>query len=328
MKFHLPTLLVCVMVLASSSAGSSQAADSTEYKQFVRVLPFIMKSINANQQSNANKAERVHESEFVAPWNLAPFDQSEIDVFIGKLKSESTFEIKEARGDYLNLNIYSTLQNFREEPKLKKEFNNIFIEISNFNIVNENNEEIYLADKVNMLQPKQGGKQKVTMQGAQFNTLIPISKDHTTISGSIDLAIKQKSEFVYKEFSKDDAPTTSDLNGVPVDLIQLNGNQAIFRSATKIENLKIISVNGEDKKHNQSSYTQLPEKIYLKAKEDNLTEEEITEFVKAYSMEDFNNKQNLPTMIIFESSGDIGKVYLYQVVKEEERGKCMLNIKL
>lgn len=327
MNFHKTTFII-LLLFCFSNKVSSQTVDSSEYKQFKRILPFVIKSINENIETKSLEAERVQESEFIAPWELSPFDQSEIEVFLNKLKSDCVFETKEARGDYVNLNIYTTFQNFREEPKLKKEFENLIIEISNFDIVNENNEDIYLADKANILQPKLNGRQQVTMQGAQFNTLIPISKNHSNVSGSVEVMIKQKSEFIHQEFSKDDTPMSTEINGVAIDLVQLTGNQAIFRSATKLNDLKLISVNGDNKKHKQSSLTQLPEKIYLKAIEESLSEDDITEFVQAYSMEQFNNKHNEPTMIIYESSGNIAKVYMYQVSKEEERGKCVLNIKL
>lgn len=321
--------LLLFISISSINSAFSQSTDSTEFKQFKRILPFILKNLNADGQAGISKKEQVQDDEFVAPWDMKQFDESQIQDFVHKLKSDSKYEVKEAwRGDNLNLNIYSTLQDFRQEPELKKEFRNIIIELSNFNIFNEKGEDIYLEGNKNAMQPKQAGKQQITMQGAQFNCLIPISKSHTSLNGSVDLTIHEKSDFVFKEIARNEKPFDFNLNGVSVELLSIEDNTAYFKSDNKIDDLKMTSVNAENRKHNQTSILQLPESIYLKGKEDNLTEEGISDFVDKYSMEEFNNKTSEPTIIIYQSSGDIGKVYLFQITKMTERGKCTLNFKL
>ena len=311
------------------TAGISQSVDSTEYKQFKRMLPFIIKSIAAGDQTASNEMERVEKKEFVAPWKMDQFDESQIKEFVQKLQADSKYELKEARrGDNMNLNIYATLQNFRDEPELKEEFKNIIIEISNFKILNEKGEDIYLEGNKNALQPKLDGRQQIKMQGAQFNCLIPVSKNYANVNGSIDLTIQEKSDFVFQELSKSDEATSFDFNGTSMELIKIEGNKAFLRSDGKVDNLKMLSVNGENRKHNQTSVLSIPEKIYLKAQEENLSEEGITAFVDEYSMEDFNSQKNEATIMVFQSSGNIGKLYLYQITKMMERGKCTLNFSL
>lgn len=314
-------------LFSANSSAYCQEVDSSDYKIFKRTLPFIMKSINADDRSG-NAAERVSKDDFVAPWDLKKFEDAQINKFISILTSESNFELKEGRGDYTNLNIYATLQDYKLEPKVNKQFENIFIEISNFNIVNGAGENIYLSERNNILQPKNKGIQKVTMQGAQFNCLIPVTKDQTSLSGSIDLSIKEKGDFIHKGFSSNGAPEKFELNGNSFEFIKIEGNRAYFKSMQKVENLKFVSTNGDNKKHNQSSTIQLSEKVYLKALEENLSEDKIKDFVDTYSLEEFNNMKNEATMIIYQSSGDIDKVYLYQIAKFTERGKCTLNFKL
>ena len=311
------------------TAGIAQTVDSTEYKQFKRILPFVIKNISAGDQSTTNEMERAEKKEFVAPWQMNQFDESQIKDFVQKLQTESKYELKEARrGDNMNLNIYSTLQNFREEPELKEEFKNIIIEISNFKILNEKGENIYLKDNKNALQPKLDGRQQITMQGAQFNCLIPVAKNYTNVKGSIDLTIQEKSKFVFQELSKSDTASNFDFDGTNMELIKIEGNKAYLRSASKVDDLKMLSVNVENRKHNQTSVLSIPEMIYLKAQEENLSEEDITAFVDEYSMEDFNSQKDEATIMIFQSSGNIGKLYLYQVAEMQERGKCTLNFSL
>lgn len=327
MKILKSASFVIAFVFAFCFNAQCQEIDSSEYLFFKRYVPYTIKHINTYDKSKVLENTRVRDSKYVTPWDLKTISDDEINTFVEKLKTETKISVKEGRGEYSNINLVCNLQDFRVEPTLRKEFQNIIVEISEFNLLNENSEDIYLAERNNILQPSSNGVQKTGLQGAQFNALVPIFLNYTSINGSVKLTIKEKKDFVYKEFSKDVEAKEFELNGQTLELVHINFSQAIFRSNKKLSGLKIHSTDVNNFKHTQSSIAQLPAAIYDLGLKEDLSDEEIKSFIDNFSYEDFINEEQ-DYILIYESSGMINSLFVYFIGEMEERGSCTLDIKL
>jgi len=320
-------IVLILSFLTSISSPIAAQVDSIEFKQFKTYLPYIMKAIKKNSESLSVKEEKIQDEEYIPIWELKNFTQKEIVSMLNNLENKSKMSIDSLAKTYDEINIICNLPDFNAQPKLKQEFRNLSIEISAFNINNEDSENIYFDSIHNAFQPKINDRQQVIMQGSQFNALIPIRENYSAVYGDIILTIKEKQDYSYKRITTKDIGIQFEMNDIEIECLSINGYRAMFKINQKNDRLEFTSINSEGKKHVQNAASYIPTKVYYKSIEKNLTEEEIKSFASNYSYEDFIDK-NQSYILTYESSGNISELHFFIAKETKERGSCNLKIKL
>lgn len=319
--------LTIALILSFSKGVYCQKDDAVDFERFKKMLPFLMQGIQKQATEAKPVIDRAQRTECALPWEMKTFSESEIKSIIEKLENNAAFKIIENKDGSGKLNLICNFQDFKTEPKLKKEFQNLIIEISEFNIKDEKGVDIYLAKKKNILQPKKDGIQKLILQGAQLNAFIPISLNYNSVSGSIKITVKEKQDFSFKEISKAERNIQFQISNQEMELIEIKKNKAVFRVSQKQKGLKIFSTNELNQKHVRGSTLFIPENIYLESMKPNLTKADFELFAKEYSIDEYRKDQQ-SYMCFYETSGTIEKIYVYRSNELVEKGTCTIDIKL
>lgn len=318
-------LILCIFFGLTSSLQAQ--IDSTSYKQFKTFLPFILEAISSKKDSLVEKKERVQEVEYIPIWEIEKFTKNEIQDILNVLETKSDISIIKDENLGTSINIISNLQDFKITPKLKQEFRNLSIEISNFNITNQDSEDIFDDQKRNYIKPITEGVLLVRMQGAQLNTRIPIKNTFESIKGDVTLKLQEKQNYTHKIITTDDIGTKFSFKETEIECLSLNGYISMLKLNNKVDGLQIVSINENGKKHIQKVISYIPLKVYEKSLQANLTEDEIKYFADNYSYEDFSN-ENQSYILTYESSGNIAELHLCVANKIKVRGECKLKIDL
>lgn len=325
-KRTISTVLILLVTLVIPSVGFCQNADSIAYVGFKRILPFVIKNLDQNKTTPDNLITKVGDTKHVPLWDIKEFEEEENQKILNTLESNTTYSVQSKSGQKDEINLVCHLQDFDLDPVLKRAFQRYYVELSNFDIKNEKGEAVYLNNIKNKRQPKKDVIKKVTLQGAQFNAQIPISKHYNTLNGSVDFELIAYTDIAYKLLSIEDKGKPFEVNDFSFELVKIELNQAVVQVSQKIDDLQWFSTNELGQMYREGSVTQIPENIYRISLESDLTEADIKLFVDNYTFEDYSNKDQ-PHILIYKASGAITNLGLFQSGTRTV-GKGRLNFKL
>ena len=320
-------LILAISFLIVNSNLLIAQNDSTEFKKFKAFLPFVMKAIKNSNNELTDKEDMIQKSAYLPVWKINQISQKETDEILNTLETKSQFSIIKGNKSYSELNIISNLQDFNSNPQFNQKLSNLIIEISNFNITNESSQNLYIDSIQNVFQPKINGRQNISLQGAQFNALIPINTTETSLNGEVTLTIREKQDFDHQTLTANEVGETFTLRNTNFECLSIRGNRAMFKINQKIVGLEYVTLNKDGKKHIHCTSSYIPANIYYKSLEEGLTEEGINSYTKDYSYEEFINEQQ-PYILAYESSGEISEIHLFIANEKKEIGSCKLKISL
>lgn len=319
--------LVCCILMSAVSISTAQKPDSLEYEAYKRILPMLMKGIKMKNDAQTTVESMVEKNDHIPYWELETFDQSDIDNMISILENNAEITLNPLTDSTASITIFCQLQDFDVNSKLRLEFQNLVPILSNINLTNQDGDNIYISTSTNLDKRSTDTEQYIILQGAQMYTKLVVKQNNASIQGTVDITIKEKQNFDYHVVTKNDISQAFEIANQSVALLDFYSNRATFSSPKKINDLKFVSTNADNKKHVTTSILQLPERIYRKALEENLTDEDVKNFVETYTYEECAN-ENQPYITIYEASGEIDALSLFQATEEITKGSTTLNINL
>ncbi|MBO0589906.1 hypothetical protein I2486_00665 [Cellulophaga sp. E16_2] len=315
------TTLLLLLSICVSNICFGQEKDSLEFKRFKKFLPYVIKGIQDEKQSNDNINEKTA-GLFNKPWLINKLDIQEAENIATSLASNNIVSIEKNHSGIWNLDIFSILNTSISTELTSASIDllpNIFVEILDTELNDSSGNSVIDvgADEKNI---------KSSFNNRSINLTIPLNGEYKNVNGTIDISINEFVEVFFKEFKKVDKNIKFNLGKIDrIELIKIEKNRAYLLLPSKLSEIEIIPTNKVDEIFSEKAKLTVPKTIYEFSKNKNLTDESIKNFVNDLSYDDaYNNEQ----IVVIETNGVIENLYVFIKSNSKRLSKATMEIKL
>lgn len=321
------TSILLIFFLTISSTLFAQKKSEIELNQFKQFVPFLIKGISENKTDIVS--EKLNQRTiglFQKPWLTKKINKEITQKVISSIVKNVNFNVEKDYREKWSLNFYSKIDTnsvIKDVYKSNSLLSNVFVDVSNINIVDNSNNSIIETEERKI---KINETTKLNFHSGVINTNFPIKKDYKNVTGTIKLTLKEFEKIDYKEFKVGDENLNFDLGDFKnIKLLKTDVNKAYIYLPKPIKNIEITSTNKDGEMYGEDMIMSIPKNIFDYANGNEITDKSTKILIDNLTIEDLREKHQI---LVYQTNGRIQNLYIYIKNKPIELISRIIKIKL